>query len=138
MEGTGLSLLRVGYREKTSPNALLPHPFTSRFSDMAEKNIQTIPVGVACLMLLGVLSQGYCISAFRSLTRVLAEVSGQINESDFQKQVSERCASAALGFTSRYRFLTLTASILSMVSHWDAVQIQLLALTCYAKQVYGI
>lgn len=89
-------------------------------------------------MLLGVLSQGYCISALRSLTWVLAEVSGQINESNFQEQVSERCAAAALGFTLRYRFLTLTGSIISMVSHWDAIQVQLLALTCYAKQVYGI
>lgn len=55
-----------------------------------------------------------------------------------QKEVSERCVSIALGFTSRYRFLTLTGSVLSIVSHWDAVQTQLLALTCYAKQVYGI
>lgn len=61
-------------------------------------------------MLLGVLSQGYCVSAFRSLTWVLAQVSGQINESNFQKEVSERCASVAPGFTSRYRFLTLTGS----------------------------
>lgn len=34
-------------------------------------------------MLLGVLSQGCCVSALRSLTWVLAEVSGQINESNF-------------------------------------------------------
>lgn len=31
-------------------------------------------------MLLGVLSQGYCVTAFRSLTWVLAEVSGKISE----------------------------------------------------------
>lgn len=113
-------------------------PFTSRFSGTAGKTIQAITVGGAGLMLLGDLSQGYWISAFRYLTWALAEVSGQINESNFQEQVSERCASAALGLTSRYRFLTLTGSILSMVSHWDAVQIQLLALTCYPKQMYGI
>lgn len=117
-------------------------PFTSSlvqgFLAWQEKLIETIAVGGACLMLLGVFSRGYFASAFRSLTWVLAEASGQINESNFQEEVSERCASAALGFTSRYRYLTLTGSIISIASHWDAIQVQLLALTCYAKQANGI
>lgn len=136
MEGTGLSSLllsRMERRPPQIPSYLIP---CSTFSGTPGKNRTTIAVGGACLMLMGALSQGHCVSAFRSLTWILAKVSGQINESnlpggDFWEVFFSN--TRTLGFTSRYRFLTLIGSILSVLSHWDAVQTQLLALTCYAK-----
>lgn len=90
---SSLLLSKTERRPPQIPSYLIP---CSMFSG-TPRTIRTIPIGGACLMLMDTLSQGYCVSTFRSLTWVLAKVSGQISESNFQKESSERYASAVPG-----------------------------------------
>ena len=86
----------VGWREDL-PKFPLTSPLAQPFLTLQAKTIWTIAIGGACLLLMNALSQGYHASALRSLAWVLAKVSGQINQSNFQKETVERCASAAPG-----------------------------------------
>lgn len=79
----------VGCREKTSPNALLPHPLLKlfwhgRINHTNNHCWRCLPDATGCAF------SRLLWNACKSLTWVLAEVSGQINETNFQEEVSER------------------------------------------------